>query len=318
MSMQENRPVADGFIYVSLPHLMALEHHARGLSFVSRQPLSSVLSGNHASRLRGRGLSFDELRQYIPGDDLRQLDSRASLRYGKPFVRTYTEERDRPTMLLVDQRMSMYFGSRRSFKSVTAAELGALSAWMAFHAGDRVGGMVFSDKRIDHIRPLRSRARVEALCSAIVRNNHALNASEPDTADEGQLDHVLRRCLGVASHDHLICIISDFAGIGPQSLQLLRQLSAHNDVIAIQVYDPLALKVPEHGRILVTQGELQLELEVERRQVQRPLGEYLAGRLRDVASLLRRSQVPLLMINTGEDALDQLRRELGRLARAPR
>ncbi|MNN54999.1 hypothetical protein D3C81_1698490 [compost metagenome] len=129
---------------------------------------------------------------------------------------------------------------------------------------------------------------------------------------------MLRRCLGIASHDHLICIISDFAGIGPQSLQLLRQLSAHNDVIAVQVYDPLALKVPEHGRILVTQGEMQLELEVERRQVHRPLGEFLTGRLQEVATLLRRSQVPLLMINTGEDALDQLRRELGRLAGTPR
>ncbi|MNZ36144.1 hypothetical protein D3C78_535570 [compost metagenome] len=99
---------------------------------------------------------------------------------------------------------------------------------------------------------------------------------------------------------------------------MLRQLSAHNDVIAVQVYDPLALKVPEHGRILVTQGEMQLELEVERRQVHRPLGEFLTGRLQEVAALLRRSQVPLLMINTGEDALDQLRRELGRLAGTPR
>ncbi|MBO3273843.1 DUF58 domain-containing protein [Pseudomonas schmalbachii] len=316
--MQENRPVADGFIYASLPQLMALEHHARGLSFVSRQPLSSVLSGNHASRLRGRGLSFDELRQYIPGDDLRQLDSRASLRFGKPFVRTYTEERDRPTMLLVDQRMSMYFGSRRNFKSVTAAELGALSAWMAFHAGDRVGGMVFGDGRIDHIRPLRSRARVEALCAAIVRNNQALNATGPDTEGLDQLDHVLRRCLGVASHDHLICIISDFSGVGPQTLHLLRQLSAHNDVIAMQVYDPLALKLPERGRLLVTQGELQVELEIERRQVQKPLGEFLSGRLKDVATLLRRSRVPLLMFSTGEGTLEQMRQELGRLAGSPR
>lgn len=113
----------DGFVYASLPQLMALEHHSRGLSFLSRQPLSSILSGAHASRLRGRGLSFDELRNYTPGDDLRHLDARATLRYGKPFVRTFTEERDRPTLLLVDQRMNMYFGSRHCFKSVAAAQL---------------------------------------------------------------------------------------------------------------------------------------------------------------------------------------------------
>ena len=133
------------------------------------------------SRLRGRGLSFDELRRYTPGDYLRHLDWRATLRFGKPFVRTFTEERDRPTLLLVDQRMNMYFGSRRSFKSVTAAELAALSAWMAFHAGDRVGGLVFGDERVEHIRPLRSRGRIEELCASVARANHYLCASGPDT-----------------------------------------------------------------------------------------------------------------------------------------
>lgn len=316
--MPEHKPVADGFVYVSLQHLMLLEHRVRDLSFVSRQPLSSVLSGNHAARLRGRGLSFDELRQYSPGDDLRHLDWRASLRYGKPFVRGYTEERDRPTLLLVDQRMSMYFGSQRSLKSVTAAELGAIGGWMALHAGDRVGGIVFDDRRIEYIRPLRSRVRVEALCAAVVRFNHALHATRSEDEGQGQLDRVLRECLAVAGHDSLIVIISDFAGVSERTLQLLRQLSAHNDVIALQVFDPIALRVPDRGRVTVTQGELQIELEVERRQVHRPLGEFLAGRLRDVATLLRRSQVPLMMFDTGQDSLEQLRGELGRLAQVPR
>jgi uncharacterized protein (DUF58 family) len=313
--MAEAQPTADGFVYASLDQLMLLEHRVRGLSFVSRQPLSSVLSGSHAARLRGRGLSFDELRQYNPGDDLRHLDWRASLRYGKPFVRSYTEERDRPTLLLVDQRMSMYFGSRRSFKSVLAAELAALGSWMALQAGDRVGGLVFGDRDIEYIRPLRSRARVEALCAAIIRYNHSLHATRSDDDSPSQLDRVLRQCLGVAGHDSLVVIISDFAGVTEQTLQLLRQLSAHNDVLALQVFDPIALNLPDRGRVTVTQGELQVELEVGRRQVHRPLGEFLSGRLKDVATLLRRSQVPLMMFSSGRDSLEQLRGELGRLAR---
>lgn len=303
---------ADGFVYASLAQLMQLEHRVLGLSFQGRQPRASILSGNHASRLRGRGLNFDELRHYNPGDDLRHLDWRASQRYGKPFVRSYTEERDRPVLILVDQRMSMFFGSRRSFKSVTAAELAALSAWMAFHGGDRVGGLVFNDSRIERVSPIRSRSRVEALCAAIVRQNQALAADLPDAENEPQLDRALQSCLAMAGHDHLICLISDFAGAGPRTLQLLRQLSAHNDVVAMQVYDPLALNVPERGRIMVTQGELQVELQVERRQVRQPLGEFTQGRLRDVATLLRRSQVPLMMISTGEPTHEQLRSELGR------
>lgn len=308
----------DGFVYASLPQLMALEHHSRGLSFLSRQPLSSILSGAHASRLRGRGLSFDELRNYTPGDDLRHLDARATLRYGKPFVRTFTEERDRPTLLLVDQRMSMYFGSRHCFKSVAAAQLASLCAWMAFHAGDRVGGLVFGDETLEHIRPQRSRARIEALCAAVIRANHALHAALPEAGQPDRLDTVLRHCLASAGHDHLICIISDFAGAGDQTLQLLRQLSAHNDVIAMQLYDPIALQFPDKGRITITQGSVQRELQVDKRQVHGPLGDFLSGRLRDVAELLRRSRVPLMMFGTGEDVLGQLRLELGRLTGSAR
>ncbi|PKH79468.1 DUF58 domain-containing protein [Pseudomonas sp. Choline-02u-1] len=304
----------EGLVYVSLAQLMALEFKARDLSFLARQPQGSILAGNHASRLRGRGLNFDELRRYQPGDDLRHLDWRASLRTGKPVVRTFTEERDRPALIVVDQRMSMFFGSQRSFKSAVAAELAALAAWMVFHAGDRVGGLVFNDQRIDSIAPLRSRKRVEALLSRVVQQNRALNAGNPDAEDEDQLDKALQRCLGVAGHDHLICIVSDFAGAGERTLQLMRQLSAHNDVIALQVYDPLALKLPNNGRLLVTQGELQVELAIEKRNVHQPLGNFLSGRLKDVATLLRRSQVPLMMISTAEDAHGQLRAELGKSA----
>ena len=303
---------ADGLVYVSLAQLMALQFQARGLSFVARQPQGSLLAGNHASRLRGRGLNFDELRRYQPGDDLRHLDWRASLRTGKPVVRTFTEERDRPALIVVDQRMSMFFGSVRSFKSAVAAELGALAAWMVFDAGDRVGGLVFNDARIDSVAPLRSRKRVEALCSRIAQQNAELKASNTDHEADNQLDRVLQQCLAVAGHDHLICLISDFAGAGPRTLQLLQQLSAHNDVVALQVYDPLALNVPSSGQLLITQGQLQVELAVSQRKVRQPLGDFLGGRLKDVASLLRRSQVPLLMISTALPAAEQLRNELGK------
>ncbi|WP_367084652.1 DUF58 domain-containing protein [Pseudomonas sp. HOU2] len=304
----------EGLVYVSLAQLMALEFKARDLSLLARQPQGSILAGKHASRLRGRGLNFDELRRYQPGDDLRHLDWRASLRTGKPVVRTFTEERDRPALIVVDQRMSMFFGSQRSFKSALAAELAALAAWMVFNAGDRVGGLVFNDQRIDSIAPLRSRKRVEALLSRVAQQNQTLNAANPDAEDEDQLDKALQRCLALAGHDHLICIVSDFAGAGERTLQLMRQLRAHNDVIALQVYDPLALKLPSDGRLLVTQGQLQVELAVEKRSVHQPLGDYLGGRLKDVATLLRRSQVPLMMFSTAEEAHAQLRAELGKSA----
>ncbi|AVG39365.1 DUF58 domain-containing protein [Achromobacter insolitus] len=304
-------------VQVRIADLMALEPAARGLGFFSRQPVRSILAGQHGSRLRGRGLDFEELRRYLPGDDLRQLDWRASQRLGKPYVRTYSEERDRPSLVVVDQRMGMYFGSVRSFKSVVAARVAALSAWMAFQAGDRVGGLVFSDAGMDSVRPLRSRERIQALFAAIARRSQSMRADQPDVDASGRLNQALEGALAHAPHDCLVCLISDFAGADDTTLRLLRTLAAHNDVVATLVYDPLALRIPLRGRLVVTQGELQVEVAADRKQVREPLSAFFSGRLHDVAELLRRSRVPLLSIDTAEDTATQLRRELGRQASRP-
>lgn len=298
-------------VQVHIKDLMALEPAARGLGFFSRQPVRSILAGQHGSRLRGRGLDFEELRRYLPGDDLRQLDWRASQRLGKPYVRTYSEERDRPALVVVDQRMGMYFGSVRSFKSVVAARIAALSAWMAYLAGDRVGGLVFSDAGIDNVRPLRSRERIQALFAAIARRSQSMGADQPDVDASGRLNEALQGALAHAPHDCLVCLISDFAGADDATLRLLRTLAAHNDVVATLVYDPLALRIPLSGRLVVTQGELQVEVAADRKQVREPLSDFFSGRLHDVAELLRRSRVPLLSIDTADDTVAQLRRELG-------
>ncbi len=104
-----------------------------------------MLNGRHASRLRGRGLNFEELRGYLPGDDVRAIDWKVTARTGEPHVRVMTEERDRPALIVVDQRMSMFFGSQLNMKAVTAAEAAALAAFRILDQGDRVGGIVFGD-----------------------------------------------------------------------------------------------------------------------------------------------------------------------------
>ena len=98
-------PRAPG-VYVDLDELVRLQFKARGFSFLPRQPIHSLLAGRHASRIRGRGLNFEELRDYLPGDDPRTIDWKVTARTGTPYVRVYTEERDRPALLVVDQRMS--------------------------------------------------------------------------------------------------------------------------------------------------------------------------------------------------------------------
>jgi len=297
---------------VTLDHLMRLEGRARGLGFLPRQSPRSILTGRHASRVRGRGLDFEEIRAYLPGDDIRNIDWKVTLRTGKAQLRAYTEERDRPALLIVDQRMGMFFGTRRAMKSVVAAELAALGAWMAFHASDRVGGVVFDDLRVEHVRPHRSRSRVQTLLGAIAGMNQALEAAKAGQPNDGQLDHALEAALRLATHDHLVVVVSDFAGAGERTQQLLRELAAHNDAIAALVFDPAAQSLSGGRRMMVTSGELQVELDLARGAVREPLEAYFSGRLQQVGERLRRSGVPLMAINTADPTVDQLRHLLGR------
>ncbi|MDF0673117.1 MAG: DUF58 domain-containing protein [Nitrospira sp.] len=302
-------------VYVSLHELMAFEFKAAGLSLLPRRRSGSVLAGRHAFRVRGRGLNFEEIRDYFPGDDIRTIDWKVTMRLGTPHVRAYSEERDRPALFIVDQRLSMFFGSRRALKSVTAAHLTALGAWMVFRAGDRVGGIVFNDDEIHRFRPHRSRSRIEAIFAAVVVMNQSLHADSSVQPNQAQLDRALEEALALAGHDHLIMIASDFAGAGERTQQLLRQLAAHNDVIAALVFDPLAQTGHQGGRIVVTEGRLQIELNLGERTVREPIETFSTGRLRQVAELLRRSGVPLMMVNTADDVVNQVRHLLGHRTR---
>src|SRR5215469_12511082 len=142
-------------VYVDLDELIALEQRGRRVSFLPKQPVHSLLSGRFASRMRGRGLNFEEIRDYRPGDDVRSIDWKVTARLQKPHVRVFNEERDRQALLVVDQRLSMFFGSRLAMKSVTAAQAAAIGAWRVLGVGDRVGGIAFNDTGTVEVRPRR-------------------------------------------------------------------------------------------------------------------------------------------------------------------
>lgn len=297
--------------YVTASDLAALEHAARDFNFLPRQPVHSLLAGRRASRVRGRGLAFEELRQYLPGDDIRSIDWRVTARSGKPHVRVYTEEKDRPALLIVDQRINMFFGTRRAMKSVAAAEVAALSAWRVLAQGDRVGGLVFNDDDVDEIRPARSRAAVMRLMETMARRNAALSASSPVPRRPEQLDRVLDTAARLAHHDHLVVIASDFDGLGPRTRDLLLRLTLHNDVIAVLVYDPFLVELPPAGSLVVSNGELQIELEVGGAKTRKGIAAFTDARAQAVLGLQKEVGIPVLPLSAGEETAPQLRRLLG-------
>jgi uncharacterized protein (DUF58 family) len=313
---QARRPGEPGTkgVYVSVENLAALEPIARDLTFLRKAPVHRLLAGRHDSRMRGRGLNFEELRNYLPGDDIRTIDWRVTARTGKPFVRVYDEEKDRPGLVIVDQRINMFFGSKRSLKSVAAAEASALCAWRVTALGDRVGGIVFNDLEDGALRPQRSREAVIRFSEAISVKNKALDATSAMPRTPSQLDNVLSKVAAIAQHDHLIIVVSDFDGHSEATRDLLLKMSATNDVICILVYDPFLLELPRQGEMVVSGGALQAELQFSSSSVRDAVDSFARNRGRELRSWQRDMGLPMLAVSAAEEVAPQLRLLLGQLA----
>ena len=302
-------------VYVNLDDLIRIQFKARNFSFLPKQPVTSVLSGRYASRLRGRGLNFEEIRRYLPGDDIRTMDWKVTARTRSPHVRVYTEEKDRAILLVVDQRINMFFGTRDKLKSVTAAELAALGAWRAVAVGDRIGAVVFNDVELFDIQPQRSQKTVMSILGNVVQMNHALRADTQVEPNAGMLNRALEKALQLVSHDGLIVMISDFFGVDEQTERLTARIAEHNDVLALLVHDPIRLQ-PAEERVTVSDGSLQMEIDFADKHVREKLAENYREEQEHITRFLNRLAAPLLMVSNKGDVVDQVRRLLGVPGRA--
>ncbi|WP_295316664.1 DUF58 domain-containing protein [Roseobacter sp.] len=303
-------PRTDPRIHVSLAHLRGLRGRARAISFRPGQPSRSILNGQHASKIKGRGLNFEELRHYAPGDDVRTIDWKVTARTGAPYVRVYTEERDRPVLLVVDQRMSMFFGSVHNMKSVTAAEAAAISAFRVRDKGDRVGGIIFDDTGLHEMRPHSSARALNRFLDTLAEANGALSADAP-----AHTPMSLNRPVGAAARivrsGALVMVFSDFDGWDEDTEKNLRRIAQHNELILFSVLDPTSDQLPPELDIVVSDGTLQARVNVGDETVRRKLTDFSTGRLAALFDFSARYAVPVIPLTTAEDTLPQLIRLLG-------
>ncbi len=237
-------------VFTSLQELLKKEHSSQYFAYrSSRKKVNTILSGKHNSKLRGRGLDFEEARTYVKGDDIRNIDWKITARMQKPYTRVYTEEKEKPVLLVVDQSKSMFFGSQKRTKSVVAAEVGASIAFKVLKEGDRVGGIVFADNGIDVIKPKRDRKNTLHFLKKLEQRNRELKTSEP-VAFKDALAETVMRIRNIATHDYLVVLISDFNRNSADVAKAIAQTAAHNDVILIKISDPLELKLPKEQFVI--------------------------------------------------------------------
>ncbi len=295
---------------VTVAQLIAL----RGVKLPLRTastPTTAPHSGGRLSRHRGRGVDFAEVRLYQPGDDVRSIDWRVTARKAKPHTKVYREERERPTLVVVDQSRAMYFGSRVRMKSVAAAECAALLAWHAVDSGDRVGGLVFNDEGEHAFKPFRSARVVVRLLNQVGASNNALrDSTSRGTASAAPrprrlpivLDHLIR----IARNGHRIYLISDFSGYDADDERRLKRIARHNSLVLIHVSDPLERELPPPDRYTVTDGVIRNVLSTSDSGVRARYRDEFAAHLKSLEAVCIATRSQFIALATNEPALTRL------------
>ncbi|MDH0099302.1 DUF58 domain-containing protein, partial [Pseudomonas sp. GD04158] len=158
-------------IHIDLAELIEMRHRVHEVPLFSTPARRSPLIGLHHSKLRGRGVDFDQVRVYQPGDDVRTIDWRVTARTQEPHTKLFHEERERPIFIIAEQSQRLFFGSGQCFKSVLAARAAALIGWAALGHNDRIGGLVFADNEHHEVKPRRSKQSLLQLLNLLARAN---------------------------------------------------------------------------------------------------------------------------------------------------
>jgi uncharacterized protein (DUF58 family) len=221
---------------VITPELLA---QVRRLTIRSRRSVEEVFSGAYRSAFRGTGLEFAEVREYVPGDDVRSIDWNVTARTGRPFVKRYEEERELTVVIALDCSASLAFGSRGRSKRETAAEAGALLALAASRNRDRVGVLLYTDRVELYLPPSRSRARALRVVRELVAFEPRGTGTDAALA-LSFLGRVLRRRA-------ILFLLSDW--VANRFDRELALLARRHDVVTIDVADPLEAGLPDRGLV---------------------------------------------------------------------
>lgn len=307
---QPNRWAVPQGAYTRLDELLQLRFAARDLQLNARQYSRALLAGQSRTRFRGRGMEFEEVRHYQPGDDIRSIDWRVTARTQTPHTKLYREERERPVLIATDQRASMFFGSRTCFKSVTACHVSALLGWAALHNNDRIGGLIFSDTDEQDIRPRRSRHSQLSLLQALDQHNHRLQS--PLATRSVRLEQRLIDLRRITRPGSAVFIVSDFHDISDSCREQLYLLSRHNEVTLIHISDPLEVSLPQRKILHISNGIQRLRLDTSSAHVTEEYQQRYQQRLTLLETLCRQLGLPLLQISTSDSPADRLHRLTGR------
>lgn len=207
----------------------------------SRRVADSMMTGKYRSAFKGVGMEFEEVREYVPGDEVRRIDWKVSARMGRPFVKLFKEERERIVMLIIDMSASNRFGSKGSLKLEKAAEIAAVLAFNAIRSGDKAGALLFTDKVEKYIQPKRGAGHIWTLLREIF-------SFEPEGKGT-DISEALAYFARVCRKKSLAFLVSDF--IAEKYDKELRHVARKHELISVMISDKSEFTLPESGVFLL-------------------------------------------------------------------
>lgn len=271
----------------------------RSIEIKARRLSNNIFAGQYHSAFKGRGMAFSEVREYQYGDDIRDIDWNVSARFHKPFVKVFEEERELTVMLLVDVSGSLDFGTRQITKQELVTEIAATLAFSAIQNNDKIGVIFFSDKVEKYIPPQKGRKHILFIIREMLDFKPESRRTDVKKALEFLTGVLKRKCTAF--------LMSDFY-VHDDFKNALTVCNRKHDVVAVQVYDPRAVTLPDVGLLRVRDAETGHEMYIDTsdRRLRNAHANYWKNRQKTLADTFNNGNVDNVSIATDQDYVKAL------------
>ncbi len=267
----------------------------RQIEIRTKNIVNDFFGGDYHSNFKGRGMTFSEVREYIPGDDVRSIDWNVTAKTGKPHIKVFEEERELSVLLLIDVSSSGVFGSKNELKIDVAVEIAAMLSFSAIKNNDKVGLALFSDKIEKYIPPKKGKKHVLRLITDIV--NHDFGSNQKRTSIKNAIDFANK----ISKRKSVIFLISDF--IDDNFWNELKFLNFKHDLVGLQIYDSYEKDFPNIGLINIYDSETGKKtwIDTSSRKNRKKFSENSNKKLNSFSKKCKKIGFDLLQISTDDD-----------------
>jgi len=275
-------------------------HKVKQIEIQTRRIVNDVFSGEYRSIFKGKGMSFSEVREYQPGDDVRMIDWNVTARNNKPFVKVMEEERELTVYFLFDVSASGRVGSTERFKSEIAAEICAVLAFSAIRNGDKVGLINFTHDVEKYLSPRKGKAYAMQVIREVLFGEYEGKGT--------RIENALQFLSRVAHKKSIVFLISDFYDTDFENA--LKAVSNKHDLIMVHVVDPLDKELPNIGLLSCFDAETgeKMVIDTTVKKVREQYAEYYKTRTAELERMCRKNKTDLIHIPTDVSYIEPLNR----------